>query len=242
MHGRRQPSTSRRCRRRRRQYFDVRGGDESGDGSRGAGSGCFFGGCRQLCRESSSGGSPSEESEEDGESGESDDDNESDDDGGDSFHDDIESERQESLDPYVRLGLKAPLPPAPLLTAAAALGARLQGCSEQKRPSWSSAHLQEEEVEAERKANDVSLAALESKQPLDSHLRGGRAVATAAAEKAEPQQPRSTAPEEQRQRVAPSRGRRALARRDLPPHRLPAHRRLPTRSLHAARRSKGQAG
>ena len=157
-----------------------------------------------YAEESSSGGSPSEESEEDGESGESDDDNESDDDGGDSFHDDIESERQESLDPYVRLGLKAPLPPAPLLTAAAALGARLQGCSEQKRPSWSSAHLQEEEVEAERKANDVSLAALESKQPLDSHLRGGSAVATAAAEKAEPQQPRASAPEEQRQRVAPA--------------------------------------
>ena len=66
-----------------------------------------------YAEESSSGGSPSDESEEDGESGESDDDNESDDDGGDSFHDDIESERQESLDPYVRLGLKAPLPPAP---------------------------------------------------------------------------------------------------------------------------------
>ena len=76
---------------------------------------------------------------------------------------------EEEEDPYVRLGLRKPTPAAPLLSAAAATGAAWAYCTAQSRPAWSTSQLAEEEAERERRANDQSLAAIESELALSRH-------------------------------------------------------------------------
>ena len=79
------------------------------------------------------------------------------------------SEDEASEDLYVRHGLRAAPPPAPLLSAAAAVGAVWTYCTEQSRPTWSTSHLPSERIETEQRAHDLSLAALESELALSRH-------------------------------------------------------------------------
>jgi len=90
----------------------------------------------------------------------------------DEDEDEGEDAEESDEDPYVRLGLKKKLPPAPLLSEAAAHGAVWAYCSEhlaQKRPSWSTAHLSCDAAEAEQRNNDKSLATIESELTLSKH-------------------------------------------------------------------------
>ena len=86
----------------------------------------------------------------------------------------------DSEDPYLRAGLRQPAPPAPLLSEAAATGAVWTVLAEQKRPSWSRAHMPSESQQAEERANAQTLAAVESAVALSKHdtaLRDAHAAA-----------------------------------------------------------------
>ena len=83
--------------------------------------------------------------------------------------------------------------PAPLLEAAAEVGAVWTACVEQRRPQWSSAHLSREAAEREARANDLSQAHLEADVALERHERPS----------APPPPPPPPPPQQQQQQRAP---------------------------------------